>query len=263
MPIPHIIHQMWLDRADPTLGPPLDRFPTYKEYMASWKIHNPTFNYHLWNGVEIRQLWADPRAAKWASLPNRMRHHIELCDISRYLLELLEGGIYADLDFLNQQSLIKAIEGKEIILVNEPEEHEQSSLPISNGIMASAPGHPFWALVLDHIDANYETLADAGKMATETTGPFMLAELIRLNGPGILEGGQIESACDFIFYTIGGGPSKACESSNPYTVTKWNEGTGWPIEYDQTTPKTATAIAVIAILILVPLLLMWMFNRRL
>lgn len=268
MPIPHVIHQMWLDRIDPVGGPPLDRFPIYKEYMESWKIHNPTWTYRLWNKNDIMTLWADKRAARWASLPGKMKHLIELCDISRYLIELLEGGFYADLDFLNKRSLDEAVEGKEILLVGEPEEHTKYTPlgpgsynvvnPISNGIMASAPGHPFWAAVLDYILDNYESNLRKSKMAIETTGPYMLFHVWSKDEWSHL---NVESACSFIYYSLYG-VSTHCGGKNPYTVTKWNEGTGWPAEYDQTTTNTAIMIAIIAILLLAPLLLLWTFNRR-
>lgn len=266
MPISHTINQMWLDRVDEFAGPPLDRFPNYKEYMESWTLQNPDFTYRLWNKHDIMTLWNDKRVARWAKLPSMMRHHIELCDVSRYILELLKGGIYADLDFKNIRPLKDVIEGKEIMLVHEPEEHTQwISLgpgsyqvvtPISNGIMASAPGHPFWEAVLNHILENYETDIKNGKMATETTGPFMLQRVLSKYGWM-----NIESPCDFIYYSLYG-ISEHCGGREPYTVTKWNEGTGWTAEYDQTTNKTAIALVIVAILILTPLLLLFIFGRR-
>ena len=262
MPIPHVVHQMWLDRVDKFAGPPLDRFPNYKEYMQSWTLQNPQFTYRLWNKSDIMALWSDKRAARWSRIPSMMKHHIELCDVSRYLVELLEGGIYADLDFKNIRSLKDVIEGKEIMLVHEPEEHTQwiptgqVIHPISNGIMASAPGHPFWEFVLDHILNNYENDIRSGKMATETTGPIMLHHIVSKYGTI-----SIESPCDFIYYSLYG-PSTHCVGKDPYTVTKWNEGTGWTAEYDQTTTKTAITLVVIAILILTPLLLLFIFGRR-
>jgi mannosyltransferase OCH1-like enzyme len=64
MPIPKIIHQMWLD-ADPNNADSTEIPKKYNRYVATIKEKNPDFKYVFWNYNKCLTLFDEPDLEKY------------------------------------------------------------------------------------------------------------------------------------------------------------------------------------------------------
>jgi mannosyltransferase OCH1-like enzyme len=257
--IPTLIHQMWLDkeiRDNPSFPVTHRRAKLYRKYMDSIRSHNPDYEYRFWNRDRIETLWKDPRLDKWKNLYNVVRYHIEKCDISRYAILYLDGGIYLDLDFEGLKPFDEIIKDRDLLLVREPPEisgtpgvhgsNENLEANITNGILASRPGHPFWTIVLDTIQDRYSP----GRDPIDNTGPRRISEIIK-DHPEYRD--KVVCPCLFVPSISTTGFSKLCGAdplSQAYTNTRWFEGTGWQSEVRWSNGFISPSTGIITLLII-------------
>jgi mannosyltransferase OCH1-like enzyme len=94
-------------------------------YPQSWQELNPGFEYKLWNRKMARELFDNPKLAKWKDFYyNTLQDWIEKCDFLRFAILYIYGGTYVDLDFKCNKSL-EPLLNREIGLVWEPYEHTE------------------------------------------------------------------------------------------------------------------------------------------
>lgn len=166
--IPKILHRMWLDKnIDNNMTPP----KRYKQFMETFDKYNPDFKVEFWNMRKVRNLFYEyPIIQKYYDIWENLPHHIQKCDMARYFIMYLFGGIYVDLDFYCFKNLSPLL-NRELLLVMEPPEHSEifeSGKKLYNGFIGSVPGHPFW---LDWLDFIVESLKESTEVM-ETTGPL-------------------------------------------------------------------------------------------
>ncbi|MCH9665145.1 MAG: glycosyltransferase, group 2 family protein, partial [Gammaproteobacteria bacterium] len=165
--IPRILHQTYRD----------DKIPAkLATLQSSWLKHNPHWQYRFWSDNDIREFIAE-HYADFLEVFDAYPHNIMRVDAFRYLLLHHHGGIYADLDFECLLPMDELLADQDILLIPEPEEHINKHKPrvrnldyvVSNALMASVPGHPFWREVVELLkkSANNPDVLDA-------TGPFIL-----------------------------------------------------------------------------------------
>ncbi len=165
--IPRILHQTYKD----------DKIPAkLATLQSSWLKHNPHWQYRFWSDKDIREFIAE-HYADFLDIFDTYPHNIMRVDAFRYLLLYHHGGIYADLDFECLLPMDELLADQDILLIPEPEKHMHKQKPrernldyvVSNALMASVPGHPFWREVVELLkkSANSPDILDA-------TGPFML-----------------------------------------------------------------------------------------
>jgi len=236
MPIAHRLHHMWLNEAEPNCSEAPMAYPRYREYIAGWKQHHATFEYHFWNETNTAELWDNPKLRRWAGFFRQLRYRIERCDFTRYAIMHVYGGLYVDLDYVCRRSFLPLFEGRELLLTEEPAEHDREGVRfVANSVMASAPGHPFWARLMDDIMAHYETtLAKPNANAVATTGPQRVAlslsqhpKLVRQPQPVLVD------TCLLLPLSFRG-MARACPADaleKAYCYTRWGEGTGWLSDY--------------------------------
>ena len=124
VPIPKIIHQIWL-------GSP---FPVrYEKWAASWKQHHPDWQYMLWTDENVGSLILENR-----ELFEQATNFGVKADILRYELLNQFGGLYIDTDFecLRPFDVLHETYSFFTGISNE------SSFVLANGLLASVPGHP-------------------------------------------------------------------------------------------------------------------------
>jgi mannosyltransferase OCH1-like enzyme len=258
--IPKTIHRMWLDKTimDNDYAP-----EKYQKYIQSFKTHNPDFRFVFWNMERVMALFDQhPEISQYRELWFKLPHHIQKCDVARYLIMYLNGGIYVDLDFQCYQNLYPLLD-RELILVLEPKEHSKIyrdpvDARLYNGFIGSVPGHPFWIDWLDYIKTSLGKTTDV----MYTTGPVNFR--IFFDGSKYRDTSLVDT-CDIMpiyFARWRSYISNDCVSRNNgvriirpnyhknignYTDTKWNEGTGWGME--QLLNKTVSTYAQYVIIV--------------
>jgi hypothetical protein len=152
------------------------------------------------------------------------------------------GGVYADLDMESLKPIDPVLKGKDAVLgyMGEPDGFKHN---IPNAWMASRPGHPFWLLVLKHIQN-----VDKQREVEAITGPIALKHCVEklwqpMNGTSSGNVTVLDTAFIYPFdWSRSKGPvRKFCSDSyklnpffdprkckallpNAYTVTYWRHG---------------------------------------
>lgn len=145
-----------------------------RAYVRTIRALHPGWTYKLWTDADnLALVEADfpSELGLYTSLP----HPIMRSDLARYLILARHGGFYMDTDY----EMFRAFD-----LVNEdlvlPWETDDGLRPgmdkIANAVMASAPGHPFWKLVLAELHASPP---GPGDDPVDATGPGLMTRLYR------------------------------------------------------------------------------------
>jgi hypothetical protein len=247
--IPKIIHQMWLDKnVSNNSGAP----EKYVKFVSSFNEYNPEFMMIFWNIDRFKKLFDDyPEIKKYKNVWHKLPIHIQKCDMARYIILYLFGGLYIDLDFMCFKNLSPIID-RNLLLVREPIEFSaKNQTKISNSFMGSIPKHPFWLEWLDFICLSLKTNQNktSGEVSNftnvmNTTGPANFGLFFSRSKYANIE---LVSTCDIIPLTYSyDGSNKIineCIHRNNnsniisgdnyykhfgnYTHTKWFEGSGW------------------------------------
>ncbi len=222
---------MWLDR---NVSDNTDIPEKYKKlgYPESFKNNNPEFEYNLWNRKKVDELMQDTRLAKWKKFYNEeIKELIEKCDFARYCIIFIVGGVYSDLDFKCQKSLQPLIEGKEVCLVWEPQEHTDRNWDgvtqrLYNGFFMSAPNHWIWPSFMDWIVKHYRK----GKSPLSNTGPVCFARFAKNYMLAQTYPEYFMPTCIILPLLCNGSITGGCDKDaveNSFVYTRWHEGTGW------------------------------------
>jgi inositol phosphorylceramide mannosyltransferase catalytic subunit len=256
MTIPKIIHRMWLDKnQDDNIN-----FPAkYQEHIASFERHNPDFTTIFWNMRRVVQLFENNSDISqyyvmWSKLP----HHIQKCDIARYVILHVYGGLYIDLDFRCHKNLSPLL-NRDLLLVFEAREHsfDGGYVPITNGFMGSIPEHPFWKDFLNHLTPSINTkYGNVFLDVLNTTGTRILGKFYV---DGKYKNVPTVDTCKILPIYIQGTRHKIanqCKNKRDfYTDTLWNEGSKWGEQFSNMNNSTSNGMFVIIILLLLVLVL--------
>ncbi|NJD19593.1 MAG: hypothetical protein FIA95_09980 [Gemmatimonadetes bacterium] len=139
--IPRIVHQVWLgaDRAEPP--------PHMDAASGTWAAVNPGWEHRVWTAPEVEDLFARSRP-DLLGLYRGYPHWVQRADAARYLILHEQGGVYADMDVACVGSL-EPLCGEELVLA------PTWPFGLSNDLMMSRPGHPFFRAVLDGLPAAF------------------------------------------------------------------------------------------------------------
>ncbi|MFH1983259.1 MAG: glycosyltransferase [Pseudomonadota bacterium] len=166
--IPRIIHQTWKTNRVPK---------RFASFVHGWVHHHPGWRHILWTDRSSRQ-YVRGRYPALLPLYDAYDANIKRVDMFRYLVMLGIGGVYADLDvecLAPMQPLLDT--GRTCILGLEPELHAQRlygrARLVSNAVLASAAGHPFWTHVIGVMESCCRE-----KDVLSATGPMMLTSAV-------------------------------------------------------------------------------------
>ncbi|KAI8609435.1 nucleotide-diphospho-sugar transferase [Chytriomyces sp. MP71] len=160
--IPKIIHQSWKTADVPK---------KHSDWVASWKIMNPGYEYILWTDDDNRNLVAT-HYPWFLKTYDAFNDPILRADASRLFYMHKYGGIYADLDFECLKPLDGLLKSHQAVIGSMTTGGDDAMRihGVPNAWMASRPGHPLWlrcarrVMRLDSKDKSVET----------RTGPVML-----------------------------------------------------------------------------------------
>lgn len=147
--IPFLFHQIWKNQDVPEELAACSR---------TWQAQHPQWTFYLWDDIDGYELirrdydWFLPVYESYRT--DRQRY-----EAMRYFLLHRFGGVYTDLDFECLRSIRPLLEGKEIVLAEEPEVHRHHrsvghrgfSRIVGNAFLASLPRHPFWEHVIHRL----------------------------------------------------------------------------------------------------------------
>ena len=138
--IPRVLHQ-----TGPT---PLPAWAA--AYVQSLKRHHPRWAYRFWTDDDLDaavRTYCDPELyALYQALPV-----IQKTDVARCVVLHAHGGVYADTDmewYGSIETLLAARPRAAVWLAHSPPDLPGQAHGATNYLMASVPGHPFWAAVL-------------------------------------------------------------------------------------------------------------------
>jgi len=146
--VPKIIHQTWFEPVTK------DKYPNMSRLIESWKKSG--WEYYFYD---------DDTAGEFLGMhfPSEVREAYESitpgafkADLFRYCVLLIRGGVYADMDVLLQTNLDDAI-AKDVGFmtpIDEPGIQVGHRSCLWNGLIASAPGHPFLARTIEIVVNN-------------------------------------------------------------------------------------------------------------
>lgn len=146
--VPRIVHQTWFE--DVTK----EKYPNMSRLIESWKR----------SGWEYR-FYSDSAAQEYLSthFPPEVREAYDAinpgafkADLFRYCVLLVDGGVYADMDVLLEANLDAAVPGDVGFMtpLDEPGMAVGHRMCLWNGLIASAPGHPFLAKTIETVTNN-------------------------------------------------------------------------------------------------------------
>jgi|APTNR8051073442_1049403.scaffolds.fasta_scaffold00178_12 GT2 family glycosyltransferase len=175
--IPPILHQSWMTANVPV---------ALAAYAQQWRDLHPGWHYRLWTDQDLRDL-VQREYPSLLDLFDGYPKPIMRVDLARCLILKSQGGVYADLDAEPLRSLDELRAEDRPILFEEPASHVENEFVrvrgfarevVSNALMLSPPGHPFWDRVVD--------LMKRCRGATnplDATGPFLLTAAVPTSPP--------------------------------------------------------------------------------
>lgn len=220
--IPKTVHHMWLG------GKPLPE--KYVRYLDTWKKYNPDFQFKVWRDEDVEKIWEHPELKQFKELFQKASL-IEQCDVARYAVLYLEGGVYSDLN-VECYKPIEPLLHRDLGLAYEPKENWQKykfEYLMTNSLLMSKRGHPFWLALLHHIRENYwqldHPLVDYVMI---NTGPYLLARFVETKWPQAKEE-LLDTCLVQPFANVDGQMilSEGCQKQNAYLAKIWKDTTGW------------------------------------
>ena len=140
--IPRQIHMMWLDKRKDNRRVPPDHQPLFRRMAAA----NPGWTLRFWNRRAVERLLASPELAEVRRGYEAAVSWISKCDIARFAVLWVHGGVYMDMDVYACRPFDDLVRGRHMLLALECPSH---SLPadgvnrrLSNGELGFAPRHP-------------------------------------------------------------------------------------------------------------------------
>jgi len=146
--IPKIVHQTWFESVT------RDKYPNFSRLVESWK--QTGWNYSFYNDDDAATFLSvhfppEVKQAYDALIPGAFK-----ADLFRYCVLFIYGGVYADVDVLLESKLDMVIDDDVGFMVplDTPGKETGHQMCLWNGFIASAPGHPFLAAVIETVVNN-------------------------------------------------------------------------------------------------------------
>lgn len=163
MPIPKIIHQLWI-------GPK----PRPHKFMKTWKDKHPDYEYIMWNEEEIKKRGL---ILECASKINEIEEINGKADIIRWEILYHYGGLFVDADSICIEPMNYLMD-QNIPFCGYENENIRQGL-VATGTMAFPKNHQLTRGAIDYIKTNEVSRAKTGKMAWRTVGPELLTKLLQ------------------------------------------------------------------------------------
>ncbi|KAK9824133.1 hypothetical protein WJX72_008031 [[Myrmecia] bisecta] len=181
--IPRILHHIFLDGEAAYDAETQHPDPAFRRsWRESCIVHHPYWQHRFWD-LDTAEQFLEERYPWFLPIFRGYKRTVAKSDSLRIFLMHAFGGLYVDLDvecFRNGDDMLK---GYDIVLQGTaPEEG------VTNAVMASAPGHPFWGKAMKALVTNSQLEDDH---PINQTGPGIIANLLRLMVPNLPKGKHV------------------------------------------------------------------------
>ena len=163
MPIPKILHQLWIGSK-----------PAPTKFMDTFKDKHPEYEYIRWTEPEIER-----RGMKFECIDaiNRMSEINGKADIMRWEIIYHYGGIFQDADSVCLEPFDDSFLEKQAFAGFENETARQGL--VATGTMGFPPKHPLCRAAIDWMLSNDSCPETCGQRAWYTVGPGLLTRLLK------------------------------------------------------------------------------------
>jgi len=147
----------------------------WRPYQKTVQELHPDWTYKLWTD-EDNLAFVTKEFPDFLDTYLKLPKNIMRADVIRYLLLYRLGGLYMDMDY----EMLKPFDLNEhecMLCWESNGEFGPGNDKLAKAIMASAPGHPFFKLVIDELKAHPPLADDADVEAS--TGPALITRLFR------------------------------------------------------------------------------------
>ena len=178
--IPKIIHFMWYSQDSSHYNSIPDN---YKKYVKTWAENNKDYKIIIWTVENIQKEILQTDIFKKYKKTFDIMHHIEKCDLLRYIILYMYGGIYSDLNNLCNQNISRLLINRTLGLSFEPMEHNiivfnnTKQELITNSFLISSKRNKFWIDFLNFINNFYFKNRDNSYVLINT-GPYILGKFV-------------------------------------------------------------------------------------
>lgn len=229
----------------------------WRESPESIKRHMGHWSYHLMDDDDNLRL-----VTKF--FPDFLETYINLpygicrADAIRYMWLYLYGGFYMDLDFKVQKpfdDLIKHDVGDQLYLVHS--NMRKNSKVITNSLMGSTPGHPFWLECLKEIKNGPPWWTSINKYLwiLEATGPQMVTRVINR---GIYTYNKLPESL------LGSSSYCECDVKDDSAYTRQLQGSSWINPLHQRVIQGAvcnTKLCIVVIILIILLIVLYFITQ--
>lgn len=162
IPIPKIIHQLWIGKK-----------PRPTKFMQTWQDKHPDYEYIMWNEAELIRRKLKPRCQ------TRIDEIEEIngkADIIRWEILARYGGLFLDADSICIEPFNQLMD-KNRAFAGYENENVRPGL-VATGTMAFPPAHPLCLAAVEWILANPVSHKSTGNMAWKNVGPGLLTRML-------------------------------------------------------------------------------------
>lgn len=164
MPIPRVIHQIWMNPAENGTDKPMPA--KLKKMTEQWQAlaQQQGYEYYLWDGPSMRAFVKEKEPAFYKTYC-AYDVWIKRCDAFRYVLLYHLGGVYVDADAEPTGDLSSHLAQHRAIILRSKADW------ITNSFMASESKHAFFAHCIEQLYSSSEQT-----MIFDATGPYFLRD---------------------------------------------------------------------------------------
>ena len=143
--VPRIIHQTYYEELTP------DKYPNMSRMIESFKQSG--WEYRFYSDEEAQNFLSTHFPPEVREAYDTLRPGAFKADLFRYCALLIYGGVYADVDIILESNLDASVPPDVgfMVPVDEPGIEAQLRMCVWNGLIASAPAHPFLAHVIETV----------------------------------------------------------------------------------------------------------------
>ena len=135
--IPRIIHQTWFEELSP------DKYPQLVRLQNSWK--GSGWDYRFYTDTDIEEYIQKNFPSRFLHAYKTLTPGAYKADFFRYLVLMRDGGIYADVDVMLDATLNSFVTPTTgfFVPLDAVGQQVDEKFCLWNGLIGSAPGHPF------------------------------------------------------------------------------------------------------------------------
>ena len=179
--IPRIIHQTWFEDISP------HKYPDLVRLQNSWKV-NKGWEYRFYDDESARAFIEHHFPSRFLLAYDSIIPGAYKADLFRYLVLLIHGGIYADIDVILETNLDDFITPEMAFFVPRDVVPFGEEYCLWNGFVGSSPGHPIIVKAVEraiNLILNKADMFDMERVACASSGLDMAIWKLRFE-PGLL-----------------------------------------------------------------------------